>query len=337
LWGYLDHDGAVVIAPRFERADFFYENMAAVRLGGRWGFIDPRGRVVIAPTFSDARRFSDGVAYIRVDSPNSQRDMSGYIDKMGQVVITCSPGNADERLTEHCGTEFSEGRVGEVVETFRCVDEAGNPVAGEYPCRAIFVDRWGYYDKAGMLATPGPFHSGGSQFSEGLAAAQPYHTTLMGFIDRSGRFAIEPEFDRAEAFSDGLAAVRVSGQWGFIDRTGRFVIEPQFRSVTRFSDGYATIRVDGKAGYINATGQIVIPPRFDEAAAFSEGLAAVCCDSGRTGYIDKMGRWAIPAHFERGTGNASPFSQGVALAKVGEREAVYINRMGEVIAPLRDR
>ena len=41
-----------------------------------------------------------------------------------------------------------------------------------------------------------------------------------------GKFVINPQFNDAKDFSDGLAAVRKSekGKYGFIDKTGRFVI-----------------------------------------------------------------------------------------------------------------
>ena len=51
----------------------------------------------------------------------------------------------------------------------------------------------------------------------------------FGFIDRAGQFAIQPTFESARDFEEGLAAVRIEGRWGFIDTTGRIVIPPQVR------------------------------------------------------------------------------------------------------------
>ncbi len=39
---------------------------------------------------------------------------------------------------------------------------------------------------------------------------------------------IEPQFDGAFPFDGGLADVRVGDKYGFIDKTGKFVIEPRF-------------------------------------------------------------------------------------------------------------
>ena len=44
-----------------------------------------------------------------------------------------------------------------------------------------------------------------------------------GFIDKSGKMVIEPQFDNAEPFSEGLAQVEKDGKLGFIDKSGKVV------------------------------------------------------------------------------------------------------------------
>ena len=50
-YGYMDKAGTFPIPPRYDEADIFAEDFAAVRTGDRWGFIDRDGRQVIPPTF----------------------------------------------------------------------------------------------------------------------------------------------------------------------------------------------------------------------------------------------------------------------------------------------
>lgn len=47
-----------------------------------------------------------------------------------------------------------------------------------------------------------------------------------GYIDTTGKFVINPQFDEARLFQEGLAAVEIGGKWGEIDKTGKIVINP---------------------------------------------------------------------------------------------------------------
>src|SRR5260370_22035067 len=101
-----------------------------------------------------------------------------------------------------------------------------------------------------------------------------------------------------------LAAVKIGDKWGYIDKTGKFVIPPQFPHAESFSEGLALVLVGDKYGYIDNIGKTVIPPQFSHASSFSEGLAAVRVGD-KDGYIDKTGRMAIQPQFV----GASKFSE----------------------------
>jgi WG containing repeat len=79
--------------------------------------------------------------------------------------------------------------------------------------------------------------------------------------------------------------VSVGGKYGYIDRSGKMVIPPQFKEAGSFSEGLAIIRLNDKEwGYIDTSGKLVINgEEFGLAREFSEGLAAV------TGKNDKYG------------------------------------------------
>ncbi|MGH7823627.1 MAG: WG repeat-containing protein [Candidatus Binatia bacterium] len=90
-----------------------------------------------------------------------------------------------------------------------------------------------------------------------------------GYIDKTGKYVIDLQFDYAGAFREGLAVVLVDGKEGYIDRAGRFVIKPQFDYKTLgFSEGFAVVRIGKKYGYIDNWGKYVINPQFDETWGF---------------------------------------------------------------------
>ena len=66
-------------------------------------------------------------------------------------------------------------------------------------------------------------------------------------------YVIQPQFDDAEDFSEGLALVKNAYEvkWGYINREGQFVIKPQFDDARSFSKGLARVKMNGKWGYIN--------------------------------------------------------------------------------------
>ncbi len=97
-------------------------------------------------------------------------------------------------------------------------------------------------------------------------------TGKWGYIDRTGRIVINPQFEEAGDFSEGLARVKAGGKWGYVDRTGRFLINPQFEEAGDFSQGLARVKLGGKWGYVNRQGAVVIPPQFSEASDFSRSL-----------------------------------------------------------------
>jgi len=115
-----------------------------------------------------------------------------------------------------------------------------------------------------------------------LATVQVKKSGKWGFVDKTGKWVIKPQFKWAWGFSEGLAKVEIDGwpneKYGYIDKTGKMVIEPQFDIAEDFSEGLATVKKYGKWEFINKTGKAVIGPQFDQfyvVCGFSEGLAAV--------------------------------------------------------------
>jgi hypothetical protein len=150
---------------------------------------------------------------------------------------------------------------------------------------------------------------------------------LWGYIDAAGRLAIPPRFDRAEPFSEGLAAVELDGRHGWIDRTGALVLAPPFLPAGTlhrpFSGGLAAVRVGQRYGYVDRAGALAIPARYTTAEDFSEGLAMVC-DPDACGYVDRTGRGVLGPGFMGG----QPVREGLAVAVLAmsmgrQRVALY--------------
>lgn len=91
-------------------------------------------------------------------------------------------------------------------------------------------------------------------FSEGLGRVKLGRE--WAYLDTQGKVALRlgkelGQVTMAGHFTQGLAPVRANGKVGFIDKTGRWVIAPNYESATNFcSDGYAEFQrvTDSPAG-----------------------------------------------------------------------------------------
>ena len=67
----------------------------------------------------------------------------------------------------------------------------------------------------------------------------------FGYIDKTGNFVIEPQFDNALPFNEDMAAVMLGNSqlalWGYIDLTGERVIDYQYEKVRGFYEGLSPV------------------------------------------------------------------------------------------------
>jgi hypothetical protein len=335
LFGFIDGRGAVVIEPVFEEAAQFSEGLARVRQGGVWGFVLPSGTMAVAPRFVQAADFSAGRA--RVVLPEAQVSLSSrqareddrrfeaFINAAGQVVVE---------------PELIEARDYAEVDGLPLAPVARNITRRLVPLGLRFLmvvapilesgDGWVVLEGSGDERFRVRGASRVLAYSEGLAAFQQPPSVLRrshrwGFIDATGAVAIEPRFDVAGSFSEGLAAVAEQGRYGFIDRTGTLVIAARFSQAGAFREGRARVSVDGSWGFIDPAGALVVTPAYDSASDFAEGLAAVGRD-GRFGYIRPDGSLALPFEFL----SARPFRNGLAYVRTASREG-YIDPAGDFV------
>ncbi len=95
---------------------------------------------------------------------------------------------------------------------------------------------------------------------------------LCGYIDGESEAEIIPQnFQVAQPFREGLAAVRIDGRYGYINPRGEIVIAPRFQAASPFSGGYAEVRIDNASGAIDRTGKLVVPARFSRLIHFANG------------------------------------------------------------------
>ena len=293
-YGYINHEGKIVISPQFIWAEDFWRGLGSVYVCGRYasidssgnflpqriatngnlepaekngkfGFVDASGAFKIAARFDEVLPFSEGLAAVRIG------DKWGFIDNAGKVVI---------HPRFKAAFYFREGvGVAETDSGSALIDTSGNVLAtnldyidfiadGRVPARR--GDKSGYLDLSGKTVIPFVYDSV-SSFSGGLAAVEK--RDRWGYLDRNGHLVIRPKFQRAGRFANGLAPARLGDHTGFIDKSGKFAFSLAFDQAPGFLTGdedsdlfIAPTDVsrfwtaEGKFGYVNTSGRVIWGP-----------------------------------------------------------------------------
>jgi DUF971 family protein len=197
---------------------------------------------------------------------------------------------------------------------------------------------------------------GGNASNGGLLAFE--EAGKWGFKNAVGKAIVEPKYDEAREFAEGMAAVNMGaqvdrkaliqrkegGKWGYIDARGNVVVPIAFDDAHDFSDGLAQVRDDRGLRYLDSRGVVVIELGRDyRAGDFREGLAPVYEDRSlqgkdwRTRFIDKKGSTGFTVD-----GYAEEFHEGLAVLGVEKRPGHsgdsiepyrygYVDRAGQVV------
>jgi hypothetical protein len=232
-----------------------------------------------------------------------------------------------------------------------------------YP--VLVKGKTGFINNAGKLVIPaqfdpGIFWIGGSDgkaatFSDGMARIMlkfgnspttSYPIYRYGYIDATGKVSIPPQYEEAEDFSEGLAAVKVStwregyrttkDRYGYIDKTGQMVLPAKYYSAGSFSEGLANVcEEEAGCGYIDYKGQMAfkLPDGLTAPSEFHDGLATVLVlATGDYGFIDHAGRLVYEGQF----GSYPIFSEGLVL-NFPDGKRGLMDKTGQMVVEIKNR
>ncbi|WP_046367244.1 WG repeat-containing protein [Flavihumibacter petaseus] len=166
-----------------------------------------------------------------------------------------------------------------------------------------------------------------------------------GYCNNKGVVAIPVQFNEAETFHEGIAAVRTGNKWGFIDTTGKIIIDPKYEKVRLFSEGRCAVSLNNKWGYINRKGEVVVNIEYGAADDYKKDVAAVFVGQlanedwedpqGNYCLINKNGERITEPIFQQ----IWKFSEGLAKVEIANSADKYatkkgfINTKGKMVVP----
>lgn len=403
LWGYIDATGKLKIPAKFSNSTAFKEGMAWVEMPKKgWGLIDRNGNFLIEPTYSNAQFVTSDISFV------TKRGKWGVIDKAGNYVVKAEYDQVTI-LRDSTVRVWKDGKSGLIDKTGKYIVELKYDDVGFFQNGMVKVwkgGKCGFVNEKGEEAIPPQFKSG-DNFSEGFAlvrvdsASQKFidkkgnfrfpslqienafsfyeglapikeREGKFGYIDSTGKYKINPQYEQAFPFSKGIAwvklekeslkgwgiidtegklitdtlfekyrysagkftAVKQGDKWGFITSDGKVLVPPAFEEVQNFAEGYAAVKQNGLWGFIDSTGKVIGKIEYSEAGSFFEGMAAVQKDN-KWGFINTTGSLIVPIKFTQLYSSA--FENGVIWLYVDEdRGFRLINRKGEFVGDVYD-
>ncbi len=148
----------------------------------------------------------------------------------------------------------------------------------------------------------------------------PYRKgNLWGYCDSTKKIVIEPQWEQAELFCNGVATVMQNGKWGIIDSLGHLILQPKYYYAyalgrTRF----AAYIDDVHAGVVDDKDSVIIPftsrwvgKDADSVISLSINHRMVVCDlNGNRILEDEYFDW------DCGTGDAAKFGLFIVSRQV---------------------
>ena len=271
-WGFLDAKGKWAIDPTFEEVKGFHLGLAAVKRktagGGKWCFVTPRGEIAFETDYAIVGNFSGGLASVQ-SLIRGQPGKIGFIDRQGKEIVAPKYDVVGPFID-------GRARVG-LDHKYGFIDSSGKEViALKYEGATDFGDGLAFVTSGGKSGFIDPNETWIldtkfevlSSFSGGVAAVsapvdESGKTVLkVGYMDKTGEIVIKPQFDRAEPFSEGFAAVAIGDndgeqKWGYVNIEGHLVIKPQFSLAMSFVNDMAEVFIDKQRCYIRPIGAIV--------------------------------------------------------------------------------
>lgn len=325
LYGFVNEENEVAIAPQYEDAQPFSSNgLAGVMVGGKWGYINEKNEMVVEPQYDLVGMFFDnGYAGVSKDGKFALIDSTGKIIK---------------------STDYDYHNVYSTLDYFH------EPNVAFLKCYDESASKWGLMNIDGkeILApeytdiflpsenTPG--YSLWSDHGTGLIMVEK-DNEMCGLVSQSGEIILEPILSYGIKFGEkDIALVYLyDGTSGYINKEGKFITETRFVYASLFaSNGLAAVCEDyideewGKFGYIGVDGTYEIDPVFDWASDFTSLGLAYAQKGDISGLIISEGEFVYTASGEITDFYALKVFGDLLQISYSDRTE-YVNSSGEII------
>lgn len=230
-YGLIDKQSNDILPPIFSRLDLIENELYKFKINDLYGLVTSKGNIILQNKYNGIGKFEDNLACVQVNVLSKK--LYGYIDFSGNEILPPSYKFIGKRHHKYAVVMKNNlwglfGIENHQLKIFPNVSFLG-------PCMENLckINVGGIYDINRKKTTGG----------------------LWGYISVDGEIVIEPTYEQAYGFSDGMAAVKLNGKWGFINAQGIIVVPCEYDEVeASFKDGKGKLVKDDEIYIFDKSG-----------------------------------------------------------------------------------
>jgi len=323
-YGFIDKRGKLIIPLEYDGSRNFSEGIATVKKNGKWGYIDKAGEIVIPFEYDNAGSLNGGFANVQ------KANKCGFINSKGRIVIPLDYDNVTHFSGNYARVE-KNGKKSIINKTGESIisNDVGYEIVdnvNEGFIRIIYIAteiRFGFIDIAKNIIVPLEYNAA-NPFREGLAAVSKTVADgnhINSYINQEGDVAFSANYDVLCDFHEGLAAV-CNGY-----RRDRFFPSTDYEvDFNKKLGSYILKKIEHLKHY-------TLQNFFKEHSKLTRKANMSAYENSKWGFIDKIGKLVIPLEYEYVDYTYYKFSGGIACVKKDGRYG-YIDKTGVVVIPI---
>lgn len=267
---------AFVVPPKYDKAEFYGENLSMVKAGKVYSFLGNDGELLTEQQFDTTINFSATLVLAKqankfVLIPKENLTASGMGFAVAKLTLDEEYDNILVSYTDNFAVVERDGKFG-------YIDENGDEIIGlQYENASLFDEgvaavavggKWGAIDKTNAILIDFKYEAM-SYFLGGQAIAKN-KKNKWGLIDKNGVVLIAFKYNFLTRLNDEGVAIAQKGKgYGLIDVNEnvlapfQYEFEEQYAGILQLCEGYVWLKKVGKWGTINLNGETVIPFRYD--------------------------------------------------------------------------
>lgn len=226
LYALVNSKSEDILPPIFQHLELLDNGLYKFKINNKYGLVDSKGNIILPNIYEGIGKFEGNLACVSISqaTDNTNDRLYGFIDSSGNEVLPPS--------YEFIGKRFNNFSVIMKNGTWGLFNSENNmsnmiiEAAFLGPCKENLC----------------PINVGGD-FDINSKKVEGGH---WGFTSSDGHMVIEPIYEKAFSFSDGLAAVKFNGKWGFIDKNEKIIVPFEYDEFeSSLKDGEAKLVKDG--------------------------------------------------------------------------------------------